>query len=366
MTLRKVAELAGVSRTTVSLVVNNVEGSRVSVKTRRRVLKAVRKLDYKPHPIAQRLSLRKANAIGLLIPFSSPLFSNSTNVEIIGGVQEAANQKGVDLVLFSGGTNYLEPGRAAVDGQLNQNAVDGLIIANTRFSTRRFIETAIRHIKKRNGPAVLLEYYWGNDDINYVGADYEGGIFRSISRLVRLGHQTIGLITPPPEAPITARMVASYKNALESHDISFQNRWIGYADYTAETTRDLTKRLIWNNPELTAFFVGDYEMALSCVKAVKETGLSVPGDLSIISFADHEVFPYLDPSLTAVSIPYHEMGKKAAALLLEGDIEQKQIILPTNLVVRDSTAAANTRSKTKKEGISSGNRNRFWENNFNR
>jgi len=341
MTLRKVAELAGVSRTTVSLVVNNVEGSRVSVKTRRRVLKAVRKLDYKPHPIAQRLSLRKANAIGLLIPFSSPLFSNSTNVEIIGGVQEAANEKGVDLVLFSGGKNYLDPGRETVDGLLDQNAVDGIIIANTRFSTRRFIETVARHMKKRDGPAVMLEYYWGNEDINYVGSDYDGGIFRSISRLVRLGHRTIGLITPPPEAPITIRMIASYKKALESHNISARNQWIVNADYTAQKTRDLTKQLIRENPDLTAFFVGDYEMALACVKAVKETGLNVPGDLSIISFADHEVFPHLDPSLTAVSIPYYEMGKEAAALLLDGDREQRQIILPTDLVVRDSTAAVN-------------------------
>jgi LacI family transcriptional regulator len=339
MTLRKVAELAGVSRTTVSLVVNNVEGSRVSVKTRQRVLKAVRKLAYKPHPIAQRLSLRKANAIGLLIPFSSPLFSNSTNVEIIGGVQEAANEKGVDLVLFSGGKHYLDPDGEAIVGLLGQSAVDGIIIANTRFSTHRFVDTVVRCMKQRDRPAVLLEYYWGSEDVNYVGADYDDGIFRSICRLIRLGHQAIGLITPPPEAPITPRMVACYKKAVERHNLSAGNRLIGTADYSAAKTRQVTKRLINEHPDMTAIFVGDYEMALSCVKTVKEAGLNVPGDLSIISFADHEVFPHLDPSLTAVRIPYYEMGKMAADLILDDSRKRKQIILPTDLVVRDSTAA---------------------------
>jgi len=340
MTLKKVAELAGVSRTTVSLVVNNADGSRVSSETRQRVLKAVRKLDYKPHPIAQRLSLRKANAIGLLIPFSSPLFSNSTNVEIIGGVQEAANEKGVDLVLFSGGKNYLDPCREPIDGLLNQNAVDGIIIANTRFSTRRFIETVTRHMKNGEVNAVLLEYWWGKEEINYVGADYWRGIYQSIDYLIDLGHKTIGMITPPVKALITGEMIGSYKRALEDNRLSFSERLVISADYTPQMTRDLTRRLIAENAGLTAIFVGDYEMALSCVKAVKEMNLSVPQDISVVSFADHEAFPFLDPSLTAVSIPYHEMGRKAAELLFDGSGEKQQFIFPTALAVRDSTDRA--------------------------
>lgn len=343
MTLKQVAELAGVSRTTVSLVVNNAEGSRVSRKTRQRVMNAIRKLDYKPNLIAQRLSLRKSNAIGLLIPFSSPLFSNFTNVDIIGGVQEVANEKGVDLVLFSSGKNYQEPGGAFIDTVLKQNAVDGIIVANTRFSTRRFIDNVTRHMKDKRSHAVLLEYYWGNEAINYVGADYDGGIFQSICHLIGLGHQTIGLITPPPEALITGKMIESYKRALESNHIGFQGRLVVSADYTARMAQDLTRRLVRENPGLTAIFVGDYEMALSCIKALKETGLNVPKDVSVISFADHEVFPFLDPSLTAIRIPYYEMGKRAAELLFDDSGEKRQIILPTELIARDSTCRAAAR-----------------------
>jgi len=344
MTLKKVAELAGVSRTTVSLVINQVQGSRVSERTKQRVLAAIRQLDYKPNLIAQRLSLRKTDAIGLFIPFSSPLFSNSTNVEIIGGVQEVANEKGVDLVLFPSGKNCLEPGHRTIDNVLTQNAVDGIIVCNTRFSTRSFIDKVTRLMKEKKLRAVLMEYYWGKADIQYVGADYDGGIYQAIRRLVDLGHRTIGLITPPPAALITERMVASYRRAHEHRKLPFRHELVANADYTVQMTQTQTRRLVSGNPELSAIFVGDYEMALSCVKAIKGSGLSVPGDVSVISFADHDVFPFLEPSLTAVSIPYYEMGKRAAELLFDDGTEKKRIILPTALVVRESTAPLNARA----------------------
>lgn len=340
MTLKKVAELARVSRTTVSLVVNNADGSRVSSETRQRVLKAIRELDYKPNLIAQRLSLRKNNAIGLLIPFSSPLFSNATNVEIIGGVQEVANERGVDLVLFSSRKNCMEPDNESVGTILRQNAVDGLIVSNTRFSTRRFIDTVTRQMKNRDVNAVLLEYWWGKEEINYVGADYRSGIYQSIDYLIDLGHKSIGMITPPMEALVTGEMIDSYKRALEDNGLPFSGRLVITADYTPQMTRDLTRRLITENDGLTSIFVGDYEMALSCVKTVKEMNLNVPRDISVVSFADHEVFPFLDPSLTAVSIPYHEMGRKAAELLFDESGKKQQFIFPTDLAVRDSTARA--------------------------
>jgi len=340
MTLKKVAELAGVSRTTVSLVVNNAEGSRVGSETRQRVLEAVRKLDYKPNLVTQRLSLRKNNAIGLLIPFSSPLFSNATNVEIIGGVQEVANEKGVDLVLFSSRKNCMEPDREFMGNILKQNAVDGLIVSNTRFSTRQFIDTVTRQMKDEGVNAVLLEYWWGKEAINYVGADYWGGIYQSIDHLIVQGHRTIGMITPPADALITARMTGSYKEAFTDNRLPFSEQVMVSADYSPQMTRDLTRRLIAENNGLTAIFVGDYEMALSCVKTIKEMNLRVPDDISVVSFADHEVFPFLDPSLTAVTIPYHEMGRRAAELLFDDSGEKQQIIFPTALAVRDSTAGA--------------------------
>ena len=345
MTLKKVAERAGVSRTTVSLVVNRVQGSRVSERTRQRVLAAIRDLDYQPNLIAQRLSLRKTDSIGLFIPFASPLFSNSTNVEVIGGVQEVANEKGVDLVLFSSGKNYLEPGHRTIENILAQNAVDGIIVCNTRFSTRPFVDKVTRHMKAKKSRTVLLEYYWGQETVNYVGADYDDGIYQAIGQLIELNHRTIGLITPPPAALITDRMVVSYRRAHANVGIPFRPELVVSADYTARTTQMQTQRLISENPGLTAIFVGDYEMALSCIKAIKAVGQQVPEDISVISFADHGVFPFLDPSLTAVSIPYYEMGKRAAKCLFDNRTEKQRIILPTALVVRDSTAPAAARAR---------------------
>lgn len=341
MTLKKVAQLAGVSRTTVSLVVNNIEGSRVGHDTKERVLKAVRELDYRPNLIAQRLSLRKSDSIGLYIPFSSPLFSNSTNVDVIGGVQEIASERGMDLVLLSSGKNYRNLSSRPIEGILRQNAVDGIVVCNTRFSTRQFIDDTTRIMKGNKSNSVLLEYYWGDEPINYVGADYEGGIYQSITHLIKRGHRTIGLITPPNEALITRVMIDNYEKAFADSNTELPKNVVVQADFRGEMAQGLTLQLIGQHPDLTAIFVGDYEMALTCTKAIKQTGLKIPEDVSVVSFADHDVFPFLDPPLAAVSIPYYEMGKRAAELLMEDSPAKRRVILPTELVTRGSTAPAN-------------------------
>jgi DNA-binding LacI/PurR family transcriptional regulator len=135
-TLKKVAELAGVSHTTVSLVINNAEGSRVSQKTRERVLKAVKELDYSPNLTAKRLASGKTNCIGLYTPFEIPIFRNYTFMEMIAGIQDVLSEKGFDLVLFSGGKRLYR--NRPVNQIVKQNTVDGLIIFNTRYTSENF------------------------------------------------------------------------------------------------------------------------------------------------------------------------------------------------------------------------------------
>ena len=103
ITLKKVAKAAGVSHTTVSLVINNAEGSRVSQSTRERVFQTIRKLDYNPNLTAKRLASGKTNSIGLYTPFEIPILRNYTFIEMITGIQDVLYPKGFDLVLFSGG-----------------------------------------------------------------------------------------------------------------------------------------------------------------------------------------------------------------------------------------------------------------------
>jgi len=335
MTLREVAKAAGVSRTTVSLVLNNVKGSRVSQSTKKRVLEVIKKLDYNPHLIAKRLALGKTNSIGLYIPFTSPVFRNYTIIETVGGIQDVLNKNGYDLVLFSGSLNLSK--ERPINQIVKQNTLDGLIIVNTRYTTHHFVNTYIKDLTERNFNFVVLHYYWGNAKINYIGVDYESDAFKSVSYLIDLGHKDIALLTGPSKALITSRIIEGYKGAMQKKQMDTKYI-IEDAEYDYQKAYDKTQCIIRKNPSVTAFFVGGYEMAPGCLKGVKDLGLHVPKDISIICYIDNEMMSFLDPPLTAVRIPYYDIGKKAAELALRTEAEKERFVFETELVIRGSTS----------------------------
>lgn len=336
LTLKKVAELAGVSHTTVSLVINHAKGSRVSQRTRERVLETIKRLDYNPNLTAKRLVSGKTNSIGLFIPFEIPVFRNYTIIEMIAGIQDVINVRGFDLVLFSGGRSLYRdrPIRQIV----RQNTVDGLIIFNTRYTTQHDISHYIKNLNALKFNFVVLHYYWGKAPINYVGVNYENDAYKAVSYLISLGHKNVALIAGTSKATVTSKILAGYRKALKDYGISKQDGIIAYADYDDRLAYEQTRMLIKKHPSITAFFAAGYEMGPACLKAVKDAGLDIPGDVSIVCYVDNEMMPLLDPPLTAIRLPYYDMGKRAAELLVENSKQRKRFIFETELVVRGSTS----------------------------
>jgi DNA-binding LacI/PurR family transcriptional regulator len=335
MTLKKVAEAAGVSHTTVSLVINNVEGSRVSQKTRERVLEAIRKLDYNPNLTAKRLASGKTNSIGLYTPFEIPIFRNYTYMEMITGIQDVLSEKGFDLVLFSGGRKLYR--NRPVSQIVKQNTVDGLIIFNSRYTSQNFVNNYIKSLNQLKFNYVILNYFWGNAKINYVGIDYENDAYKAVSHLIHLGHKKIALIAGTSIATVTSRIIKGYKRALADDEINIDNDIIVYADYDYQVAYAKTRTILQDHSSVTAFFIAGFEMAPACLKAVKDSGLNVPKDISIVCYIDSEIMPLLDPPITAIQWPYYEMGKKAATVLLENEKDKEKILFETELIIRDST-----------------------------
>jgi DNA-binding LacI/PurR family transcriptional regulator len=335
-TLKKVAEAAGVSHTTVSLVINNAAGSRVSQRTRERVLEAVRRLDYNPNLTAKRLASGKTNSIGLYTPFEIPIFRNYTFMEMITGIQDVLSEKGMDLVLFSGGKKLYR--NRPVSQIVKQNTVDGLIIFNTRYTSPNFVNNYIKSLDQLNFNYVILNYYWGKAKTNYVGIDYEKDTYNAVKYLTDLGHRKVALIVGTREATVNTRIIQSYNKALEDNEIRVDDDMVEFGDYDFQLAYEKTLKIIKNIPSVTSFLVGGFEMAPACLKAVKDSGLKVPEDISIICFIDNEIMPLLDPSLTAIKWPYYDMGKKAAMMLLEKADDKKKYIFETELVIRNSTS----------------------------
>ncbi len=335
-TLKKVAEAAGVSHTTVSLVINNVAGSRVSQKTRARVLEAINRLDYNPNLTAKRLASGKTNSIGLYTPFEIPIFRNYTLMEMITGIQDVLSEKGFDLVLFSGGRKLYR--NRPVSQIVKQNTVDGLIIFNTRYTSQSFVNNYINSLNQQMFNYVIINYYWGHANIKYVGVDYENDAFNAVRYLTDLGHRKVALIVGNQEATVNAKIIKGYTRALKDNNINIDNNVIEYADYDYQLAYEKTLKIIKNTPSVTSFFIGGFEMAPACLKAIKDLGLNVPEDVSIICYIDNEIMPLLDPPITSISWPYYEMGKKAAELLLENEIDNKKYIFETEFMLRGSTA----------------------------
>ena len=337
MTLKKVAEAAGVSHTTVSLVINNAPGSRVSQKTRARVLEAVKRLDYNPNLTAKRLASGKTNSIGLYTPFEIPIFRNYTFMEMITGIQDVLSEKGFDLVLFSGGKKLYR--NRPVSQIVKQNTVDGLIIFNTRYTSPKFVNNYIKSLDQLNFNYVMLNYYWGRAEANYVGIDYENDAYNAVKYLIALGHRKVALMVGTREATVNTRIIKSYKKALEDNEIHAEDNLVAFGDYDYQLAYEKTLNIINNIPSVTSFLVGGYEMAPACLKAVKDSGLKVPQNISIICYIDNEIMPLLDPPMTAIKWPYYEMGKKAAMMILDKDAAKKKYIFETELIARHSTAA---------------------------
>ena len=111
-----------------------------------------------------------------------------------------------------------------------------------------------------------------------------------------------------------------------------------YADYDYDLAYEKTRKIINNNPSVASFFIGGFEMAPATLKAVKDLGLSVPEDISIVCYNDNEILPLLDPPITSIKWPFYEMGKKAAELLLENSKDKKRVLFKTEMIIRGSTS----------------------------
>ena len=335
MTLKKVAQLAGVSHTTVSLVINNAKGSRVSSRTRQRVLEAARQLDYNPNLLAQRLVSGKSNSIGLFVPYTTSIFRNYTMVELVAGVQDVLNEKGFDLVLFSGGRNLYK--HRPISQIARQNTLDGLIIFNTRDTTHEYIESYIKNLNRLEFNFVAVAYYNGNADINYVGIDSEKNATKTVSYMTFLGHRNIAMLAGPADAVVSTRFIRGYQKAFDNSRLDVNQKLLVFCRYDQQEAYEKTQQLLQDVPDISCFVLAGYEMAPGCMKAIKDAGYRIPEDISIVAYADNDTLSLFEPPLTAVRLPYYEMGRKAAEIVVENPKKKKHHIFESQLIVRDST-----------------------------
>ncbi|MGB9870828.1 MAG: LacI family DNA-binding transcriptional regulator [Anaerolineae bacterium] len=335
-TSRDVARLAGVSRTTVSLVLNNVPDVPISPETRQRVLEAARQLNYYPDASARRLVSGKTSTIALVWHRGPDrTYRDAFLPGLLQGVTRAARLYGY-YVLFRP-IEPDEPDDAWVELARGRHT-DGLILSGPRSD-----DTALLDLHREGFPLVLHGQLPGAD-IPSVDVDNERGAMTAVRHLLALGHRRIGMITNAPLAYTASRQrLEGYRRALQEAGIPYDEALVRYGNFDEESGRQAMEALLAREERPTAVFVASDMVAIGALRALQEHGLRAPEDVAIASFDDIAASRYLTPALTTVHVPTFGLGWSAAELLIriiEGDTpNETQVRLETELIVRESCGA---------------------------
>ncbi|MGH2562446.1 MAG: LacI family DNA-binding transcriptional regulator [Thermomicrobiales bacterium] len=333
-TIKDVSKLAAVSIKTVSRVLNG--STEVAAETRERVQRVIAELDYQPNALAQRLVTGKTNTIGVVIPRSAAyVFSHLYFSEVLRGIGEVLGQHALDLLLHLShdDTPYAELYR--------QQRVDGLILMSIPMD-----DPHLAGLIDGQVPCVFTCRVRAHDNpTHWVDADAAGGMVRSVEHLLALGHQRIAFLSGPPNLMLARLQEEGYRRALAQHGLTPREDLVAVGDYSFEAGQRLAQALMARPQPPTAFVCGDDMTALGTMRGVRELGHQIPEDVSIAGFDDVILAHYATPALTTVRQESYKKGQIAAQTLITVIAGSHaagpcQIVLPTDLIIRESTGPA--------------------------
>ncbi|MFJ7331026.1 LacI family DNA-binding transcriptional regulator [Streptomyces cyaneofuscatus] len=332
-TLEEVAARAGVGRGTASRVING--SPRVSEATREAVEAAVAELGYVPNRAARALAGNRTDAIALVVPepetrfFAEPYFS-----AIVRGVGAALADTDMQLLLTLAG-NDRERRRLAQ--YLTAHRVDGVLLVAVHAD-----DPLPELLEQLGMPCVISGARHANEPLASVDSDNFDGARAAVEHLITRGRRSVATITGRLEVYGAQRRLDGYRAALAAAGLPPDERLIAPADFTEEGGARAMRELLARRPHLDAVFAASDVMAAGARQVLREAERRIPEDVALIGFDDSVVARHMHPALTSVRQPIEEMGRRMAQLLLEeiaGRVgeERPTVVLPTELVVRDSS-----------------------------
>jgi LacI family transcriptional regulator len=328
-----VAALAGVSRTTVSFVLNGRDTS-ISPATRERVLQAARQLGYHAHAPARQLAGGRSHTLGLVVRQSpEQIAGDGLLAETLRGLTSAARSGGFRVIV------------EAIDGDdtsygdlLRTGRVDGLIVSGPRSD-----DPDLRAVIREGFPVVLQGSLPGLR-VPSVDIDNVAGARHAVEHLVAEGHRRIGCITNAPLAYTAAHERAEgWRAVMREAGLPASDDWLEEGGFDAPSGHRALKALLSRVPDIEAVFIASDVVALGAIGALRSLGRRVPADLSVVGFDDVPLAAFFDPPLTTVHLPAYQLGHAAGVALLDRISEPTvpgRTLLPTELVVRASTRAS--------------------------
>lgn len=335
ISLADIANSLGLSKTTVSMVLNNQgDANGINKETQKRVQAKAKELNYKPNQIARGLRLGKSNTIGLIVAD----ISNRFYARISRSIEDSASILGYNLMFCSSEEDATK--ESDLITILKERQVDGLILSSTQVSNEEILR-----LKQEDYPFVLIDRYFPRVSTNAVTVDNYKGAFDAVEHLIKAGYQKIAELKISPSHLSTIRdRDLGYKAALKKHNIRFNKNLIREIpfDNLKESVFKELKSLLMPPTSVDAIFVLNNNLAIACLECIREMNLRIPQDIALLSFDDLDIFKICHPPITAVAQPVEEIGKKAVDILIKainnkGKTPQyEHVVLPTSLVVRES------------------------------
>ncbi|MCB0164615.1 MAG: LacI family DNA-binding transcriptional regulator [Anaerolineae bacterium] len=333
LTLEKIAQLAGVSRSTVSRVVNGHPS--VKPEVRRRVQQVIDETGYHPDPAARSLAGQRSGIIGLVIPRAFQfLFTDPYYPRLMQGIAQACNTHNYILSLFLFHTEEEE--KKLTPKLLRQQFVDGVILSALPTD-----DPLIPQLIQNEVPTVMIGRPAEALPVSYIDVSNIDGAFEAVSYLLELGANRIATINGPQNTMVGLDRFQGYLNALASRQIPVDESLMVESDFSEAGGYQAMQQLLPHQPN--AVFIASDTMALGALRALREVGLSVPEDIAIIGFDDLPFAATADPPLTTVRQPIRRLGAQAVEMLINllqnGLAPPQHFTAPTELIIRQSCGA---------------------------
>jgi len=334
LTLEEIARLSGVSRSTVSRVIN--QQPNVSQDVRQRVQAVIQDTGYQPNLAAQTLVSKRSWMIGLVLPRSvSSFFTDPYFPRLLQGIAQGCNQHDYTLGLFLVGTK--EDEEKILPRVSRKGMLDGVLIQSGQIG-----DQLIDRLVNLDLPVVVVGSPLHADEISFIDVDNVSGAYNAVSHLIRLGYQRIATITGLTGGSATADRLEGYQNALIERGRNLDQSLIAEGDYTEAGGYFAMQQLLPAKPD--AIFAASDLMAIGAMRAVNEAGLKIPKDVAFVGFDDVSVATYANPQLTTIRQPIARFGINAVEILIDlienGIKPARRIIMDTDLIIRESCGAS--------------------------
>ncbi|PET62859.1 LacI family transcriptional regulator [Bacillus sp. AFS001701] len=325
-TIRDVAKEAGVSVATVSRFINNI--SYISPETEQKIKVVMKKLDYKPNEIARGLAKQKSKTIALIIPdISNPFFP-----ELVVAIEEVAKLKGYSLILVNSNNDDLKNPKFWKEFQ--SRYIDGFVLASFEFN-----EEILKSLQKLQIPFVRVDRAVDTLTANSVGVDNYQGAVMAVEHLHELGCKKIAHISGPDVFIPSIDRLSGYRDTLQNY-FPLQEPIVYQGDFTMESGKQLTQKLLEDHPDVDGIFLANDLMAIGSLKALKMLKIHVPTDIAIIGFDGIKIAEMVEPELSTIVQPIYRIGVAATNKLIhliENTDDTEAYQLEVALAKREST-----------------------------